>query len=355
MKKQSFLSFSGLFLAFLVVFSACTKSNNSDPIVDINDVIVINEGNFSSATGSVSVYNSIKKLPTLGVFEVANGFPVAGTIQNMVAFGDSYYVVTNASDKVLRVKNTDFSLIKNFRNEGGNTNFINPYNFVGVGNKGYVANWGTYNNTTFAFENGFITILNLDNNTIISKIALSGQPQNVLVFNNNLYVSLAGTDKIAVFNTANDTKITDITVGFGADKMLLDKNNKIWVLCGGGNLVRVNPANNVVEQTFSNVPVSGYNEKMVLNDAKDKIYWLITPFGQPCKVYTMDISATNIPTNAIITRDNLYGLGIDKNNILYVGDSKGFTSNGVVYRYDAQGTFLDQFSAGIAPNGFVFR
>ncbi len=353
--KTKFYFVAKLLLAFTLVFSACTKNNNSDPIVDINDVVVINEGNFSSATGSVSVYNSTKKLPTLGVFEVANGFPVAGTIQNMVTFGDSYYVVTNASDKVLRVKNTDFSLIKNFKNEGGNTNFTNPYSFVGIGNKGYVSNWGTYNSSTFAFENGFITVLNLDNNTISAKIPLNGQPQNLLVFNNNLYVSLAGTDKIAVFNTSTNTKIVDITVGFGADKMLLDKNNKIWVLCGGGNLVRLNPANNTAEQTFANIPVSGYNEKMVLNDTKDKIYWLTTPFNQPCKIFTMDITATNIPTNAIITRDNLYGVGIDKNNILYVGDSKGFTSNGVVYRYDAQGTFLDQFNAGIAPNGFIFR
>ncbi len=353
--KTKFSFVSSLLLGFLLVFSACERSKNEPVISDINDVVVINEGNFSSATGSVSAYNSNKKTATLGVFEQANGFPVAGTIQNAVPFGDSYYLVTNASDKVLRVKNNDFSLVKNFKNEGGTTNFTNPYSFAGIGNKGYVSNWGTYNSTTFAFENGYLTVLNLDNNTITSKISLGGQPQNLLVVNNNLYVSLAGTDKVAVFNTSTDTKIADITISFGADKMVLDKNNKIWVLSGNGDLMRVNPTNNSVEQSFSNVPVSGYNEKMVLNEAKDKIYWLTTPYNQACKVYAMDITASAIPTNAIITRDNLYGLGIDKNNILYVGDSKGFTSNGVVYRYDAQGTFLDQFNAGIAPNGFIFR
>lgn len=343
-------------IALGVTMFACKTTTQEPVATSATDVIVINEGNFNSADGSLSTYRSGDAGVELGVFERINGFPIGATIQNVYAepSQNRMYVITNSPDKLEMINYNTFSSLATIRNSGTTINFTNPYAFAGIGLTAYISNWGTYNSTTFAFENGYISKINLSNNSV-TKIARTAQPQDLKVVNNNLYIANTSGTSISVLNTNNDASIAEITTPAGADKMVVDKNNKIWVLCTSGNLIRINPVSNTIEATFSSVPVSGYNEKMVLNAAKDKLYWLNASFGQPSKIFTMDITATTIPTTAFITRNNIYGLGVHPNGDVYVTDSNSFTGNGRVYVYSSTGTEKTNFGAGRGPNGFIFR
>jgi YVTN family beta-propeller protein len=349
-----------IFVAFIVSFTACTKSTNDPVAVNTNaDVIIINEGNFSSADGSLSTFRSSDNTSELGIFERVNGFPLAATLQT--AFTDNtrqmLFITTNAPDKLEIVSLNNFASLGSIRNTTGNTNFTNPYTFVRFNNVGYVSNWGTWNNTTFSYENGFLTKINLDNNSVITKISRTKQPQDLLVFNNNLYVTNVDGNTISVLSTNNESSIAEITTPTGPDKMILDRNNKIWVLCTSGKLIRINPTNNTIEQTFD-VSVQGYNEKMVMNGNKDVLYWISSTGFNPAqgKVFSMNINATTAPTTPLISRNNIYGVGVHPvSGDIYVGDSNSFQGNGRVYVYNPQGTEKTNFNVGRGPNGFVFR
>lgn len=342
-------------IALGTLLFAC-KTTTQEPFVSpTTDVIVINEGNFNSADGSLSTYRSGDGAVELGIFERINGFPLAATIQNIYPeiSQNRMYVVTNAPDKLEIVNYSDFGSIATIRNAGANIRFTNPYSFAGIGNTGYVSNWGTYNNTTFAFENGYISKINLTDNSV-TKITRTQQPQDLKIVNNNLYVTNVSGTSISVLSTNTDLSLAEITTPAGADKMVVDRNNKIWVLCTSGKLIRISPVTNTIEATFD-VMVSGYNEKMALNATKDRLYWLNATWGQPTKVFTMDITATAAPTTPLVTRANIYGLGVHPNGDVYLADANNFQGNGRVYIYSNTGTEKSNFGAGRGPNGFIFR
>lgn len=102
---------------------------------------------------------------------------------------------------------------------------------------------------------------------------------------------------------------------------------------------------------------SGYNEKMVINEAGDQLYYLSSS-GWPdynTAIYMLGIDANAAPTEAVVSGANYYGLGISPDDELYVTDANAFQGNGTVYRYSLDGTEINSFSAGRGPNGFIFR
>jgi YVTN family beta-propeller protein len=348
MKKlnQFFYLLSAL---FILGFTAC-KTDNEQP-TPAADVIVINEGNFNSADASLSSYNSQNQQVSFGIFESVNGFPIAGTIQNVISYQNKLYFVTNSADKLEIADAATLSSVKTLRNTFNTTNFSNPYSFAAVGNKGYVSNWGALQ-PDFSYANPYITLIDLSNNTVSGKINRAVQPQHLWAIGQNIYIANVGGNTISVLNTADNQIATDITVADSPDKMLVDKNNKLWVICRSGNLVRINPANNTVEATIA-IDGQGIfsNARLETNAAKDKLYWL----GSSGKVFEMAISATTAPTSPIITEAQAYGLGIDKNNQIYVADHNGYVGNGEVHIYQLNGTKLHSFNAGRIPSGFIFK
>jgi DNA-binding beta-propeller fold protein YncE len=366
MKKPNFLRqilllkhLKGLFLVSLIaLMSACGESDVT-PINREADVIIINEGNFGSADGTLSTYTSSNKAVNLSVFAGANGFPFAATIQNVLEYDGNYYAITNNTDKVEVFKKEDFSSVATIKPSfGAAVQFATPFSFAAVGTQGYVSNWGTFNFTTFVYDNPSLVKINLTNFSITSKIALAAQPQHLLAIGSKIYISLVGSNQIAVLNTSNDQFETPITVEQGPDKMLIDKNGKLWVMCNSGYLVRINPNTNAVEATIPNVQSSGFNEKMAIDGDGETLYYLSSTGFNPSTgaVYAIDITATTAPNQALISGNNFYGVGIDPvTDIIYVGDNKNFQSNGIVIRYQTNGTTLDTLASGRGPNGFLFR
>lgn len=345
-------------LCMITLMSACSESDVT-PINRTADVIIINEGNFGSSDATLSTYTSSDKTVNLSVFAGVNGFPFAASIQNVIEYNGNYYAICNNTDKIEVFKKEDFSSVASIKPSFGATvQFNTPFSFAAVGNQGYVSNWGTFNFATSSYDDPALVKINLSDFSITSKIDLAAQPQHLLAIGDKIYISLVGSNQIAILNTNNDQFETPITVAQGPDKMLIDSNGKLWVMCTSGALVRINPNTNTVEATITGIQSSGFNEKMVLNGAGNTLYYLSATGFNPstASIYALSITATSAPTQALLSGNNFYGLGIDPVlDILYVGDNKGFQGNGVVMRYESDGTALDTLAAGRAPNGFLFR
>jgi YVTN family beta-propeller protein len=212
---------------------------------------------------------------------------------------------------------------------------------------------------------GQVSVVDLTTNEEIDKIAVEEGAENILKDGDYLYVSNSFTNTVSVIDIRDREVIKTITVAWSPGELLKDADGKIWVVCGGsyggndGALVQLDvsksnkPNEESVIKTIDLAMNIGFPKATISHDRKSLFYFS----GK--KVYKFDVSATSAPADAFITESgatSFYGIGIDhKTNVLYVADSKGFSSSGTVYRYDLSGAIVDKFTAGIGPGGFAFH
>lgn len=344
--------FGYLFLAIAFTFIACDERDDSPKGEYSSGVFVVNEGNFGSADGTVSFFNRNDKSVKQDVFGTANnGRALGDVVQSMTVDGNLAYLVINNSNKV-EVVNAN-----TFKTEYTIEDVKLPNYFVALNGKGYLTEW-----VSFA-EKGRVSVINLNNRSIETRIETDYGASNILAVNNMLYVTNSFANTVSVINPSTNAVVKAITVGSSPGAFALDKNNKLWVVCGGGYdgnynslndgaLYQINTSTNVVEKNIA----LGVNVKsqVAINREKDNLYYF-----NGNKIYKVSIDATSTPQQALITEDNaagFYGFGFDaEQEIIYAADAGNFSGNGKVYRYQKDGTPIDNFVAGRGPNGFVFR
>lgn len=311
--------------------------------IDSSDVLIVNEGNFGWGNGSLSLYQPNSKNISNNVYSLANNnLPLGDVIQSAYQLNDKIYVVANNSNKIEIInKNT-------FINEATITGFNSPRYFLPINNnKAYVSD--LYSNS--------IQVIDLNTNTITNNINTNGWSENMLLHNDTAYVCDMTNNNLLIINTNNDNLVDSVKVGVSPNSLVLDANNKIWIMCSGGfqednpKLIRFNPQTRNIEATFvfSNINESPSN--LSINNNKTQFYFLNT------NVYTLNINATSLPTSSLINSNGntFYGLGIHPaSEDIYVADAIDYVQSGFVYRYSTSGSLVDQFNVGIIPGNFLF-
>lgn len=336
----------------LTLFS-CKKDddNPNDAFLQPGNVIVLNEGQFMAGNASVSFFNTSNSDLIVDLFESQNNRPLGDVLQSIYIADQKAYLVVNNSGKIEIVDTRDFKSL------GTITGFTSPRYILPVSSqKAYVSD----------LFSGSISIVNLNTNTITGTITTNGQTEEMLLVGGRVYVANTGSSYVYVINPNNDTKEDSILVAGGPNSMRVDQNGKVWVLSQGlteydqdwnivdqvpGGLYKINPTNKSVELSFS-FSTSDFPTKLNINGSKNKLYFLNNG------VFSMNISDVNLPGSAFISQGtaSFYGLGVNPSNgDIYVGDAIDFVQRGVVYRYSADGTLIEQFLAGINPNGFAFN
>lgn len=318
-------------------------------------VFILNEGNFQKGNSAVSFFDRDAKTVVPDIFNTVNNRPLGDVAQSIIAHNDRAYLVINNSNKVEVVD------INTFQSLGTISGLAMPRYFAVANNKGYVTEWVNYG------SKGRVSVVDLSTNTVTKTIEVGLMPENLIAVNNKIYVGNVSENTLSVINAATDALETTLTLADSPNSLVLDANNKIWVLAGGkkaynadfsvnegqstvGNLIRLNPTNNAVELTLPFTSRKDSPGQLKINGAKNKLYYRYAG-----KIYQLDITATALPTNALINR-NFYGLGVDPaTNLIYGADAGFFTSNGKVVRYNPNGSTLDSFQVGIGPNSFLFR
>lgn len=342
-----------LFLT-LTLSVALISCGDDEPVV-VNEfadgVFVVNEGNFGEGDGSISHFQPSTEEVKFNVFSQNNEEqPLGDVVQSMAIFGETGYIVVNNSNKVEVVR------YETMEGTGTIENVSLPRYIAANNNKLYLTEWVSFS------DPGRVAVINSADNSIEKTIEVGFGAEYLLVKDNKLYVSNSFENTVSVIDLTSETVIETITVSNSPKFIKEDVNGKLWVICAGGYnadwspandgaLVRIDPATNTVEETFefgANVTA-----KMALNPSQDVIY-----YSRGNAVFTFDITSASLPTTALITNDDIigvYGIGVNpKNGTIYVADNAGFQSNGFVFRFQPDGTFIDSFEAGRGPNGFVF-
>ena len=354
--KKTFQKIAVVTFAVAFLFASCKKDKQIIP--DDNEaakpyetgVFIVNEGPFQSGTGTVSFFNRSSKVVKQDIFNTENNRPIGNIAQTMTIYNDKAYIVVNNSAKVEVVNAKTFKSI-------GVINGINlPRFFAGISaTKGYVSDWS-----------GNISVVNLENYTVSSTINVGGSPDRMIITGGKAYViGSAGFTSDSIFHIidiASDTKISTLVIGDNPSDLVLDANNKIWIICGGisdwGNpnnntnavLVKFDPSTSSIEQTFD-LGSTNFGAKIVINAAKTKVYYTLSN-----GVYEMDINNPVVNQQPFIHK-SFYALGFDNTEgIIYGADPKDYTGNGWVYRYNATtANVVDSFQVGIIPTFFSFN
>ena len=342
-----------LFTLLSIAFFSCDDNDNTPAGEYEHGVFVVNEGNYGTANGSISFVDRESGTVSPDLFgAVNNGLATGDVVQSLTIDGDFAYIVANNSNKMEVVN------VNTFSSEYTVSNLALPRYFTTLDGKGYVTEWVSFT------DPGRVSIIDLMSHAVTGSITTDFGAENIVALGGKLYVSNNFTNTVSVIDPASKEVIKTIEVGSAPGAFVVDSGNKLWVICGGnyegndGSLVQIDPsksgepaANSILKTIQLSVNV---DVRMAINQEKNKIYYY-----KNNSVYAVNITDTTAPTSALLTEaasTGFYGIGIDPDkNVLYLGDSKAFSANGEVYRYDLTGAAVDHMTVGIGPNGFAFK
>lgn len=322
-------------------------------------LFIANEGSFTYGNASLSFYDPETKEVLNDVFYNANAFPVGDVLQS-ISFRDSLaYLCISNSGKILVINANTFLHLSTISGLGS------PREIELIDkNKAYVSD----------LYSPYLTIIDPENFTISGLVKLGNSSESFLRYGDLLFInSWSFNDKIYVVNTVNDELLDSIIVRKQPNSMVMDKNNKLWVLSDGGYegspygqekaaLSRINADNFLLEKVYEFSDISNSPVELKINHGKDSLFFINGGWSGSGSVkngiFAMGIGDENLPEEAFIQSDetHFYALSIDpQSSQIYCSDALDFLQKGYVYSFTSGGLPVDTFKVGIAPGGFGFK
>lgn len=338
----------------LALFS-CDSDDASSPIYNLskdgNNVFVLNEGQFGTPNGEVSLFSKTSKtVVDNNTFKTVNQRDLGDVVQSMLVVGDRGYLVVNNSKKVEVVD------VRTFKEVATVEGLEQPRYAVAAGpDKVYISEWT--NGST-----GRVAVLDTRTNKISKTVPVGGKPEKMLLAGGKVYVPNADQNTVTVLNASTDAVESTITVTDGPSAVVQDATGAIWVACSGITRYGGPPSYSVISSTPGSLiklnstaaaaltlpfARSGPAD-LQLNAAGTELYYRYSG-----GVYRMSTTATTLPATPLIRR-SFYGLGLDPRDNTIYGAVAPFTSAGKFIRYQASGAAIDSFNVSLLPNGFVF-
>jgi len=335
-------------LFFVLSFSSCVKDKPENPVqpqVQLSNakkVYIINEGPFQNkGNGSISLYETGTGDVIENFYEVQNNAQIGNIAQSLNYINQNFYIVVNNANKIIVCDNR-------FKRKAEINGLNSPRYILNITNqKAYVSD--LYANA--------VSIVDLNTNSKTGSIPCWGKTEKMVLLYNKVFVTNTDRDYVYVINTLSDLITDSVFVGKGAASLVIDKNDRVWVLGYGdalssvGRLTKINPLTHETELSlsFGMADLPGY---LCLNPTKDTLYFLNN------HIYRMPISETVLPAGSFIAKGsrNFYGLGVNPNDhTIYAADALDYSQRSQVYVYNADGSDKHTFKAGIASNGFYFE
>jgi YVTN family beta-propeller protein len=342
--------------ALISFLASCSDDNNTTPAPTSGSgqyAFVINEGNFSNGTGSVSRFDKNTKALTVNAFSSANNGAVLGSVvQSMGVVGTTGYVVVNNSNKIEVVSLPDFKSKATISGLNQPRYFLqSPTNLL----KGYVTEWlgGPY---PAPYTAGRVSFIDLATNKVTGSVPVGTNPERMAVVGGILYVANSSSSFLTAISDANGGPVGTVALPSPASQIVVDKNNSMWVLCNTdyasqpATLLHFNAVPNAmnIQQRFP-FPTVGSGGSLRISPDGQQLY-----YSYRGAEYRMSITDTTLPTTPLIRR-SFYGFDVDPTTgQLYATDALNYASPGRLIRYQANGTIIDSATVQVSPNGVVF-
>lgn len=343
-------------LILILGFSACTKLDDDDPVVPIDGQLgkgffVLNQGNFTSGNASLSFFNEDSLKMTNNLFYRLNGSPLGDVAQSMTIWNDEAFLVINnsayvyvidAKTGVYKRRIADLESPRNMQIIDQNKAYLSDFQLKGV----------------FVFNPQTMEPLGVIQTGKTTE-AMVMVEEEVFVSNWSSYNQTTQNNTIQVIDTRFDILVDSIEVALEPNSMVVDKNQKVWVLCSGGflneevpALFRIDPKTRLIEKRFDFPSIESSPEQLKINAAADRIYFINKD------VFLMQIIDEQLPVNPVIQAGNhsFIALGLHpSNNTILVSDAGNYVQSGWVFRYQDTGILIDSVQTGLIPGFFGFN
>lgn len=336
----------GFVLSLAILLSSCKKDPKLfepvSPMITGENVLVLNEGNFQWGNASTTWINYVKHTINQDVFANINGRPLGDVLNSGNQSDGLTYLVVNNSQKVERMKSP---LEKAFEPITGlhSPRYVLPINT----DKLYISD--LYDNKIY-IVNG--------KSQHIGYITFPGWSEQMLIApDQSVWICNVTGNSLVRINPITDAITDSIHVGDSPKSMIIDGNNRLWVLCEGkvfpsetaGSLWCIDLESQSVLRTF-HFTSTEHPTRLQKSADGSFLYYLMNG------VKKLNQNDTAAPTSTFIPQGNrlFYGLGVDPQNHIWVSDAKDFVQNGEVFRYSSEGVLISSFEAGIIPSGFIF-
>ena len=309
MMRKKHIRFLSLLLPAVVflwtgaVITSCSKdpirekeTNPPEPPVTTsyeNGIFVINEGNFNWGNASVTFIDPVNDRVEQNIFEEINNRSLGDVASGMKVFSGHGFIVVNNSNRVEVVAMKDFTSVASI------TGFNSPRCIEFIDStKAYVTN---------LIKD--ISVNDLQTLSVKKSIITPNWTEGMIRYKNMVFFSSIGgyslpnaqrNPQILIVDTDEDIIVDSIKTGKEPLGIVMDRKNKIWVLCTGGydgfeapTLLRIDPDLRIVEKTFVFQNVKDAPSQLCINSLGYTLYFL------KGGVFQMPVTADAIPVEQI--------------------------------------------------------
>lgn len=306
-------------------------------------MFVINEGNYNSGNGSLSFYSTENNTIYNDIFSGINNRDL-GDIPFFFAVDDTVgYLVVNNSGTIEKVDMKSMESIETV------TGLATPRQMVIYNKKGYVGS---------LFTNK-ITIIDLESFSVEGQIDIGCPAEALVLSGSTLFAShWSGGSKIVAIDLSTNLTLGNVTTGMEPESMVLDKNNKLWVLCTGGwnneeipQICRINTSTLAVEESFPFRTNTDNPSSLSINAGGDTLYYI------DLGIRRMPITATSLPATALVEAGTSLFYKVapaPSKGWFFVADAVDYTSAGRLLIYNKNGELIDNENTGIIPAFMCF-
>ncbi len=342
-----------MLLSFTISVLSCKKNPKNDddhknPLALGPGFYVVNEGNYTFGNATLSYYQADSNRILQNVFFVRNNVPLGDVAQSMTFWKKDAFIVVNNSGIIWKIDAETAEIKEKV------SGLSSPRHLLILNeNKAYISD----------IQEEGVLILNMENLEISGFVHTRKTTEQMLLLNGELIVAnwskynqTAENNSIQIIDTETDQLVDSVIVSKEPNSMVIDKNQKLWVLCSGGYmneeypaLYRINAENRQIERRFEFASKLVSPEQLVINTAKDTLYFLNNG------IWRMSVDDEALPQTVFIpsAKRNYYRLAVDPLNWqLMATDAGNFQQKGYVFRFKTDGTLIDSLSTGVAP-GFI--
>lgn len=353
----SYLLGGSVILILLLFLQGCDNDEPTPKGKYETGAVIINEGGFGSANGTVTFYDMTTTSVEQNIFRNETGDFAGDIVQSITFNGDRGYVVINGDNKIEIVNSNSFEHLGTIEAD----DLDKPRYVEVINDKAYISVWGPYEEGGFSLIDSYVLVVDLNNNTVIKKIETDEGTENLLYGGKYLFASnnnFGGSSSVAVIDPGNNTLVKHIELESGPAGSVLDANGKLWVICTGdfgaanGRLFRIEPLTLNIEESID-LNINPDVDLGITPDKRNLIY------SAGANVYSISISATVAPTSTLFEASDVtynYALGVDPGSgNIWIADALNFATEGKVYIYSSSGVLVTSFTTGIAPTQVAFK
>ena len=340
--KISPMLFYPILISVLFIFISCDNSINKSPEITSRLLFIASEGNFGQGNGSISVFKDEKKIQSID--------NIGDVVQSILVYDDMLFVIINGSSEIKRYTISESGLV--LPGITVSTQNSAPREMVVFNDKLYFTNWITKD----------IKVLNLYTYAIENQIVLDGLPEDIISDESFLYVCISNLEIYDQGNGSSVVKINPETnqvvetyeVGKGPQQMVIENNNlwvsrtyysEDWYQTYFGTTHIDLLTNEIVKKEYSSGIVCGGNV-MSLNNQVYRTY--------DGGIAPIDESNLNIRSSSRIGdygASNLYSAG-SLDNYVYFGITSDYLSPDTVYIHNEIGEFEMLYEVGASPGDY---